>query len=130
MTGYPHMPVWVVLGTTLLAIVGFINHVRFVRAGAGSFWARRYFDAESSREFRNLPFAQLPLAVMFAMWAVASAYTWISGNETWDALMGLFLFASFPFGAVGVKRLFAPPERAKPRWLREEERRRGTSGPA
>ncbi|MEU6407241.1 hypothetical protein [Microbispora sp. NPDC046933] len=120
--GYPHAPVWAVLATALLAILGFVNHVRFVRSGPGGTWAARYFDTDSPKELRNLPFAQLPGAVMLAMWAVMLAYTRVSGQETWDAIMGLFLFASFVFGAVAVKRLYRPPRRAKPRWLREMER--------
>ncbi|MEU7691966.1 hypothetical protein OHB01_17790 [Microbispora hainanensis] len=59
---------------------------------------------------------------MFAMWAVMLAYTRVSGQETWDAITGLFLFASFVVGGVAVKRLYRPPRRAKPRWLLEEER--------
>ncbi len=121
--GYPHAPVWAVLAAALLAILGFVNHVRFVRSGAGSTWAARYFDTDNPKELRNLPFAQLPGAVMLAMWAVMLAYTRVSGQETWDAIMGLFLFASFVVGGVAVKRLYRPPRRAKPRWLLEEEER-------
>lgn len=121
--GYPHAPVWTVLAAALFAIIGFVNHVRFVRSGAGGTWAARYFDTDVPRELRNLPFAQLPGAVMFAMWAVMLAYTRVSGQETWDAIMGVFLFASFAVGGVAVKRLYRPPRRAKPRWLIEEEER-------
>jgi hypothetical protein len=123
MSGYPHAPVWAVLATALLAILGFVNHVRFVRAGAQSFWAGRYFDEDIPKELRNLAFAQLPGAIMLTMWTVMLAYTWISGQTTWDAVMGLFLFASFAFGAVAVKRLYRPPHKAKPQWLVEEEER-------
>lgn len=126
MTGYPHAPVWAVLGTALLAALAFVNHARFVRAGASSSWADRYFDEDVPRELRNLPFAQLPGAIMFTMWTVMLVYTWFSGDETWDAVMGLFLFASFPFGAVALKRLYRPPKKAKPRWLLDEENRRGS----
>ncbi|MEU7877160.1 hypothetical protein [Microbispora bryophytorum] len=121
--GYPHAPVWAVLAAALLAILGFVNHVRFVRGGPGGTWAARYFDTDIPKELRNLPFAQLPGAVMLAMWAVMLAYTRVSGQETWDAVMGLFLFASFAVGGVAVKRLYRPPRRAKPRWLLEEEER-------
>ncbi|WP_432930326.1 hypothetical protein ACQPZZ_08005 [Microbispora sp. CA-135349] len=120
--GYPHAPVWAVLAAALLAILGFVNHVRFVRSGPGGTWAARYLDTDNPKELRNLPFAQLPGAVMLAMWAVMLAYTRVSGQETWDALMGLFLFASFVFGGVAVKRLYWPPRRARPRWLLEMER--------
>ncbi|MFF4778685.1 hypothetical protein [Microtetraspora fusca] len=121
--GYPHAPVWVVLVTALLAIIGFVNHVRFVRGGPESSWACRYFDEDNAKEWRNLPFAQLPGAIMLSMWAIMSAYTWVSGQETLDALMGLFIFASLVFGGIAVKRLYRPPRRAKPRWLVEAETR-------
>ncbi|GAB3156339.1 hypothetical protein [Microbispora hainanensis] len=110
------------LATALLSVLAVVNHVRFVRSGPGSTWAARYFDADIPKELRNLPFAQLPGAAMLAMWAVMLAYTWVSGQETWDAIMGLFLFASFVFGGVAIKRLYRPPHRAKPRWLLEEDR--------
>ncbi|WP_433499889.1 hypothetical protein ACQP1K_06095 [Sphaerimonospora sp. CA-214678] len=121
--GYPHAPGWAVLATALLAVLGFVNHARFVRADGQSSWAGRYFDEDGPKELRNLPFAQFPGAIMLAMWTVVLAYTWISGNDAWDAVMGLFLFASFAFGAVAVKRLYRPPQKAKPRWLLDEERR-------
>ncbi|KAA9381562.1 hypothetical protein F5972_01625 [Microbispora cellulosiformans] len=126
--GYPHAPVWAVLAAALLAILGVVNHVRFVRSGPDSTWAARYFDTDNPKELRNLPFAQLPGAVMLAMWAVMLAYTRVSGQETWDAVMGLFLFASFVFGGVAVKRLYRPPRRAKPQWLLDEEERQARRG--
>jgi hypothetical protein len=124
MSGYPHAPVWAVLASAVFAVLGFVNHVRFVRAGAQSFWADRYFDKAKPKEVRNLPFAQLPGAIMLSIWTVMLAYTWISGHKTWDVVMGLFLFASFPFGAVAVKRIYFPPDKAKPQWLRDEEKAR------
>lgn len=111
------------LGTALLAALAFINYARFVRARASSSWADRYFNEDVPKELRNLSFAQLPGAIMFTMWTVMLVYTWFSGDETWDAVMGLFLFTSFAFGAVAVKRLYRPPRKAKPRWLLDEERR-------
>lgn len=69
LAGYPHAPVWAVLVTALAAAFAIVSHVRFTRAGARSFWAERYFDEDAPKEWRNLPFAQLPGGIMLAMWA-------------------------------------------------------------
>ncbi|MFF5110840.1 hypothetical protein [Streptosporangium sp. NPDC000509] len=125
LTGYPHAPVWAVLATALMAVLGFVNHRRFRGADAQSAWAERYFDEAKPKEWRNLPFAQLPGAIMFSLWAVLLAYTWVSGQEILDALVGLGFLGSFVFGGIAVKRLYRPPAKARPAWLvAEEERRR------
>jgi hypothetical protein len=124
MSGYPHAPVWAVLVTAVFAVISFVNHKRFLQAGAQSFWADRYFDKNKPKEVRNLPFAQLPGAIGFSLATVMLAYTWISGQETLDLLIGLVLLAAFVFCGVAIKRLYRPPDKAKPQWLRDEEKAR------
>ncbi|MGI5291952.1 hypothetical protein ACQEVF_52780 [Nonomuraea polychroma] len=108
----------------LLALAGFVNHVRFIRANARSWWTLRYFDQDKPAEWRNLPFLLLPGAVMLTIWTAVLGYTWVSGHPVLDALVALVAFASFWCGIVAIGRLHQPPKRVKPRWLVEEEARR------
>jgi hypothetical protein len=120
----PQAPAWVVLVTALAAVAGFASHVRFVRADAGSGWARRYFDPDLPKEVRNLPFAQLPAAVAAVLWAVTLACAWIPAQGVLDPLVPFVLLGSVVPAGTAVKRLYRPPAGAKPAWLREEEARR------
>ncbi|WP_203887538.1 hypothetical protein [Planotetraspora kaengkrachanensis] len=123
MSGYTHAPVWAVLVCAVVAIIGFFNHTRFIRAGAHSFWAERYFNKNLPKEIRNMPFAQLPGAIAMTLATVMLCYTWISGNEVLDLLVAPVAIGMFVFLGVAVKRTYWPPQKAKPQWLCDEEER-------
>lgn len=109
------------LVTALAAVAAFVNHARFHRAGAGSVWSRRYFDPVLPRELRNLGFAQRPAGIALVMWTLVLAYGWLPGSDALDVAAALLIVASPAPLAISVKRLYRPPEKAKPTWLVEEE---------
>ncbi|WP_433520029.1 hypothetical protein ACQP2T_16500 [Nonomuraea sp. CA-143628] len=123
---FPQAPVWAVLVTALAAVAALVNHARFHRAGAASGWSRRYFDHELPREFRNLGFAQRPAAIALAMWTLALAYGWLPQSDVLDVVVVLLIVVSLVPLAITVKRLYRPPQKAKPPWLVEEEKTRRT----
>ncbi|MFI7131608.1 hypothetical protein ACIBQ1_38440 [Nonomuraea sp. NPDC050153] len=120
---FPQAPAWAVLVTALAAVAALVNHTRFHRAGAGSTWSRRYFDAGLPREFRNLGFAQRPAGITLAMWTLVLAYGWLPAQDVFDVVVALLIVASLVPLAITVKRLYRPPRKAKPAWLVEEEAR-------
>ena len=75
------------------------------------------------REFRNLGFAQRPAAITLAMWTLVLAYGWLPALDVLDIMVALLVVASLIPLAITIKRLYRPPQKAKPGWLIEEEAR-------
>ena len=119
------IPWWVWAGLVGFTLVGIIGHILF-KTGQYRAPARWYFDSRQPFYIRNLPFATLPFALMFASWILVLIVSRFQG-QLWADLIGLpiFLFSLGLFGW-GVKRQLRPPDSAKPDWLKAEELRRQT----
>ena len=59
------------------------------------------------------------------MWTVVLAYGWLPQRDILDVVVVLLILASLVPLAITVKRLYRPPQKAKPQWLvAEEEKKR------
>jgi hypothetical protein len=105
-----------VLGGALGVLVGLA-----FRLGRGRSAARWYFDEESPWYIRNLIFGTLPFGGFFLFgWAAAML---LQDGTLWVGWA--VLSAGLVCALVAVLFMYRPPDMMKPRWLRDEEERRG-----
>jgi hypothetical protein len=120
------IPWWDWAGFGGFTILGLVEHMLF-KAGGYRAMARWYFDSRQPFYVRNLPFAALPFALMFACWTVVAVISRLQG-QLWADLLGLPIgLLSFVLFGWGIKRQLRPPDSAKPGWLKAEEARRQSS---
>lgn len=122
-------PWWLPLTAYALVVVGLLNHLMFVTGAARERFSRWYFDPAAPRIVRNLGFAQLPAAVTFAVAGIPMIV--LAVTDPLPAPVALVGVAGFFAGLLWTfKEVMRPSERRKPRWLVEEESRRGWTADA
>jgi hypothetical protein len=109
---------WEPFAAVAFALGGLYMAVQF-RRGRMRNLARWHGRRDLPFYIRNLPFALLPYALVFAAWVALFAF--VAAGWTWAGIV--VGYSSFAFFVVAVWWSLRPPRFLKPDWLRESEAR-------
>ncbi|QKW38102.1 hypothetical protein HUT06_32260 [Actinomadura sp. NAK00032] len=121
---------WVAAICFGMCFIGFFLRFAYRRKGRfAETWLRhQYFNENLSPVIRCAPLNLVPTSSVFALWGVVAVLSHLPGNDFTDYGIAILAVLSAIAAAIAVKRhLSGYPDRVKPRWLLDEERKRKIS---